>query len=110
MAHKKEDEGTRRIVRHLHGLVTYGPWDLDVASAMSAHGYDEVKWAEGQVMLAELVNCGAPAGGLLDAAAAWYEEAETTARQALATQPQLLAKLGIRVETTGCQCRVVGAT
>ena len=109
LAHKKENEGTSTIVRHLHGLVTYGPWDLDVASAMSAHGYDEVKWAEGQVMLAELVNGGAPAGSILDAAAAWYDEAATTARQALAAQPQLLAKLGIAQDAAGCQCQVMGA-
>jgi len=109
MMNQKEGKGTSTVVRHLHGLVTKGPWDLDVASAMSAHGYDEVKWAEGQVMLAELVNCGAPVGAMLDAAVAWYEEAATTARQALATQPQLLAKLGIDAEASGCPCRVVGA-
>ena len=48
------------MIRRLHGLVTYGPWDLDIASAMSAYGYDEVKWAEGQGMLAELVTCDTP--------------------------------------------------
>ena len=83
------------MVRRLHGLVTYGPWDLDIASAMSAYGYDEVKWAEGQGMLAELVSCDAPAGTTLAAAAAWYDEAATTARHALATHPRLLAKLGL---------------
>jgi len=76
---------------------------------MSAHGYDEVKWAEGQMMLAELVNCGAPAGRILDAAAAWYDEAANTARQALAAEPQLLAKLGIAQEVAGCHCRAMGA-
>jgi len=90
-----EDEGTTTVVQRLHGLVTVGPWDLDVASAMSVHGYDEVKWAEGQVMLAELVNCGLPANAILDAAIAWYEEAAATARRALAAHPQLLLKLGI---------------
>jgi hypothetical protein len=83
------------VVRQMHNLVTYGPWDLDVASAMSAHGYDEVKWAEGQAMLAELISCNAPAQGALSAAQAWYREAATTAQGVLAAQPQLLAKLGL---------------
>ena len=83
------------MVRRLHGLVTYGPWDLDIASAMSAYGYDEVKWAEGQGVLAELVSCDAPTGTTLDTAAAWYDEAAITARHALATHPRLLAKLGL---------------
>jgi hypothetical protein len=83
------------MVRRLHGLVTYGPWDLDIASAMSDYGYDEVKWAEGQGMLAELVSCDAPTGTTLDAATAWYDEAAVTARHALATHPRLLAKLGL---------------
>ena len=109
MIQSKDEQGTSEIVGHLHGLVTYGPWDLDVASAMSAHGYDEVKWAEGQVMLAELVNSSSVAGGLMDAAVAWYEEAATAAREALAAQPQLLAKLGIPTERPSCRCRVVGA-
>jgi hypothetical protein len=83
------------VVRRLHGLVTCGPWDLDVASAMSAHGYDAVKWAEGQSMLAELVSCRVPAASMLKAAVTWYEEAATAAQRALATQPELLAKLGL---------------
>jgi hypothetical protein len=95
MAHHKEDRGADTMVRRLHGLVTYGPWDLDIASAMSAYGYDQVKWAEGQGMLAELVSCDAPARTMLDAAAAWYDEAAITARHALATHPRLLAKLGL---------------
>jgi hypothetical protein len=95
MAHHKEDRGADAMVQRLHGLVTYGPWDLDIASAMSAFGYDEVKWAEGQGMLAELVSCDAPTGTSLDAATAWYDEAAITARHALATHPRLLAKLGL---------------
>jgi hypothetical protein len=83
------------VVRQMHNLVTYGPWDLDVASAMSAHGYDEVKWAEGQAILAELVSSDTPARSTLSAAQAWYKEAAATARGVLATQPQLLAKLGL---------------
>ena len=62
---------------------------------MSVYGYDEVKWAEGQGVLAELVSSDAPAQGTLAAALAWYEEAATAARQALAAQPQLLARLGL---------------
>ena len=83
------------VVLHLHGLVTYGPWDLDAAAAMSAYGYDEVKWAEGQGMLAELLSADAPAQATLAAARAWYEEAARDARRALATRPQVLAKLGL---------------
>lgn len=83
------------MVRHLHGLVTYGPGDLLIASAMSAQGYDAVKWAEGQGMLAELVSTETPPVGTLDAAAAWYEEAATAARRVLAGEPNLLAKLGL---------------
>jgi hypothetical protein len=109
VAREMEDESTSKVVRRLHGLVTYGPWDLDVASAMSIHGYDEVKWAEGQVMLAELVNCSLPPKGILDAAVAWYEEAAATARRALVADPQLLAKLGIMAETADSRCRAVGA-
>jgi hypothetical protein len=95
MAHHKENRGADAMIRRLHGLVTYGPWDLDIASAMSAYGYDEVKWAEGQGMLAELVTCDTPTATTLDAAAGWYDEAAITARHALATHPRLLAKLGL---------------
>jgi hypothetical protein len=95
MAHHKEDRGADAMVRRLHGLVTYGPWDLDIASAMSAYGYDQVKWAEGQGMLAELVTHDAPTRTTLAAAAAWYDEAAIIARNALATHPRLLAKLGL---------------
>lgn len=91
----RDDGDAATVVRRLHGLVTCGPWDLDVASAMSAYGYDAVKWAEGQGMLAELVSCTVPATSTLTAAAAWYEEAAGAAQRALATQPELLAKLGL---------------
>jgi hypothetical protein len=93
--HQVENTAANAIVLHLHGLVTYGPWDLDVAAAMSDYGYDEVKWAEGQGMLAELLSAEAPAQNTLAAARSWYEEAAKAARRALATQPQALAKLGL---------------
>lgn len=83
------------IVQHLHGLVVHGPWDLDIAAAMSPYGYNEVKWAEGQSMLAELVSSETPARRTLAAAKAWYEEAAAAAQRALSAQPQLLTKLGL---------------
>lgn len=86
---------TSAVVQQMHNLVTYGPWDLEVASAMSPHGYDEVKWAEGQAMLAELISCDTPARRTLSAAQTWYQEAAATARDVLAARPQLLAKLGL---------------
>ena len=49
------------VVRQMHNLVTYGPWDLDAASAMSRYGYDEAKWAEDQGVLAGLVSSDRPA-------------------------------------------------
>ncbi len=88
--------GVETVIRRLHGLVIRGPWDLEIAAAMSVFGYDEVKWVEGQTMLAELVNCEAPAPSLLEAALAWYEEAATAARRALSAQPHLLARLGLK--------------
>lgn len=94
-----EDPRTQRaakaMIQHLHNLVTYGPWDLEIAAAMSTRGYDEVKWAEGQGVLAELVSSELPETGTVSAAAAWYDEAANAARQALAAQPGLLAKLGL---------------
>lgn len=93
--HQTETTAASAIVLHLHGLVTYGPWDLDVAAAMSGYGYDEVKWAEGQGMLAELLSVEEPAQSTLSAARVWYEEAAKAARRALAAQPQALAKLGL---------------
>ncbi len=89
------------VVRQMHNLVTYGPWNLEVASAMSAHGYDAVKWAEGQAMLAELISSDTPGQSTLSAAQAWYEEAADTARGVLATQPLLLAKLGLVASGSG---------
>jgi hypothetical protein len=91
----------RSLVHHLHGLVVYGPGDLEIAHAFAPYGYDAVKWAEGQGMLAELVTCDAPAEGCLAAAQAWYREAASTARRALASRPRLLAKLGLCEMCTG---------
>jgi hypothetical protein len=93
--HQAANSATSAIILHLHSLVTYGPWDLDVAAAMSAYGYDEVKWAEGQGMLAELLSAEAPAENTLSAARTWYEEAARAAQRALAAEPQALAKLGL---------------
>jgi hypothetical protein len=84
------------VIRHLHNLVTTGPWQLDIVGAMSPHGYDEVKWAEGEAMLAELISSNAPPRAILTAAACWYQEAAAAAQQALAGRPHLLAKLGLR--------------
>lgn len=83
------------VVQKMHNLVTYGPGDLDAAFAMAQYGYDEVKWAEGQGVLAELVSSENPARSTMAVALAWYEEAAGAARRALAGQPQLLAKLGL---------------
>lgn len=89
------------VVRSLHKLVTYGPWDLDIADAMSAYGYDAVKWAEGEGMLAELVSVNSPEDVSLTTAVEWCQEATVAAQCALATKPQLLAKLG--VAEVGCK-------
>ena len=75
--------------------MTYGPWDLDVASAMVGHGYDEAKWAEGQGVLAELVSSSRSTADNLATAIGWYEEAASVARQVLAARPRLLAKIGV---------------
>ena len=90
-----ESTDAQTVIRHLHGVVTYGPWDLEIASCMSAYGYDEVKWAEGQSILAELVSNDAPATTTLMTAVRWFEEAARTARHALPAQPRLLARLGL---------------
>jgi hypothetical protein len=90
-----ENSDARTLVRHLHRIVTSGPWEIDIAWAMSPHGYDEVKWAEGQAMLAELVSNNTPSRAVLTAAARWYQEAAAAAQQALAGQPHLLTKLGL---------------
>jgi alpha-beta hydrolase superfamily lysophospholipase len=100
VAHYKGNADVDAVVRHLHGLVTCGPRDLDIASAMSAQGYDAVKWAEGQGMLAELVSADLLTEASLTAAMGWYDDAAKAARRALAAQPQLLAKLGVTL--AGC--------
>lgn len=97
VAHWGERPEPGSIVRCLHELVTRGPWDLEIAAAMYAHGYDEVKWAEGQGVLAELVTDEASPDTSLSAAVRWYEEAATIAQQALASKPRLLQKLGVVV-------------
>jgi hypothetical protein len=83
------------VIRALHGLVTNGPGDLEIAWAMSAQGYDAVKWAEGQGMLAELVSCDLPVADHVAQAIGWYKAAATAAERALSMQPHLLAKLGL---------------
>ena len=91
----QREKGPDAVLLHLHKLVTHGPGDLDIASAMSAYGYDAVKWAEGQGMLAELVTCDLPSESSLAVAKDWCQEATTAARDALATSPRLLRKLGV---------------
>lgn len=95
VARRKKKEDASAIIQHLHKLVTYGPWDLDIAHAMAIYGYDEVKWAEGQVVLAELVSCDRPVDRHVAAATRWYQEAATAAQHALMSRPQLLNKLGV---------------
>ena len=97
VAHRRKKEDANTIIQHLHKLVTYGPWDLEIAHAMAGYGYDEVKWAEGQVALAELVSGDRPADSRLAAASKWYEEAAAAAERALITSPRLLDKLGVAV-------------
>ena len=96
VARRNKEEDASTIIQHLHELVTYGPWDLDIAAAMAVYGYDEVKWAEGQVVLAELISADRPVEGHLVAAAQWYREAARTAQSALMTRPRLLDKLGVQ--------------
>lgn len=91
-----ESYETRIIIQHLHNIVTAGPWQLDIAWAMSPHGYDQVKWAEGEAILAELISNNAPPRAILAAAACWYQEAAAAAQQALAGQPHLLTRLGLK--------------
>ena len=95
VAHRRKKEDANTIIQHLHQLVTYGPWDLDIAHAMARYGYDEVKWAEGEVVLAELVSGERLAEGRLAAASEWYKEAAATAQCALVARPGLLDKLGV---------------
>jgi hypothetical protein len=90
------DTDLQTVTHRLHRFVTAGPWDLDIAWAMSAQGYDEVKWAEGQAILAELINCEVPARTVLTAAAGWYQAAAVAAQHALAGRPHLLTKLGVQ--------------
>lgn len=101
-APQAEVDAIGRVIRCLHGLVTAGPWDLDIAWAMSAHGYDETKWAEGQGILAELVSSEAPESTTLQTAESWCEEAASVARSTLAADPQLLAKLGLSAGCNAC--------
>jgi hypothetical protein len=89
----REDANT--VIQHLQQLVTCGPWDLDIAYAMAGYGYDAVKWAEGESVLAELVSCDRPGQYHLSLAVQWYSEAATTARKALIARPQLLKKIGV---------------
>jgi hypothetical protein len=63
---------------------------------MAVQGYDEVKWAEGEVVLAELISCERPIDQNLAAANRWYEEAATAAQRALDTRPGLLNKIGVK--------------
>lgn len=79
----------------LRWLVTNGPSDLDIAAAMAAHGYDAVKWAEGQALLAEWVVFGPPPSLDDSLAGLWLREALSVARVALAGRPELLAKVGL---------------
>ncbi len=95
VAHSGKKEEASVVIRHLGRLVTFGPQDLEIIGAMSAHGYDAIKWAEGQGVLAELLSCDQPVEGLVDSAQAWYREAAVAARSALVKKPQLLTKLGV---------------
>ncbi len=95
VAHREDGEIVGTVIRRLHRLVTYGPRDLDIATAMSTYGYNEAKWAEGQGVLAALVTCDRPEERCLEAALEWYREAAHVAHEALAAKPQLLAKIGV---------------
>jgi hypothetical protein len=95
VAHRVGGWEVDAVLQRLHRLVTYGPGDLDIAFAMAAHGYDAVKWAEGQSVLAELISCDRLAESNLAAADEWCQEAADAARCALATRPLLLHKLGV---------------
>lgn len=96
VAHRQERRDASTIIQHLHKLVTNGPWDLDIAQAMAIQGYDEVKWAEGQVVLAELISSEKPPEQHLTAADKWYEEAVAAAQRALVSRPGLLSKIGVK--------------
>jgi hypothetical protein len=94
VAHYGKADEVSAVIRHLGRLVTCAPQDLEIIGAMSAYGYDAVKWAEGQGVLAELLECDQPLN-LVDSARDWYREASVAARRALVTRPQLLTKLGV---------------
>jgi hypothetical protein len=96
VAQRQERRDASTIIQHLHRLVTNGPRDLDIAQAMAVQGYDEIKWAEGQVVLAELISCDRPAEQHLTAADRWYEEAAIAAQHALDSRPGLLQKIGVQ--------------
>ena len=96
VAHRKGRRDASTIIQLLHQLVTNGPWDLDIAQAMALQGYDEVKWAEGQVVLAELISCDRPREQHLAAADSWCEEAVRAAECALVSRPGLLHKIGVK--------------
>ena len=95
VAHYGKKEEASAIIQHLGRLVTRGPQDLEIVGAMSPYGYDAVKWAEGQGVLAELLSCDQPLDRLVDSAQEWYRDAAVVARSALVTKPQLLDKLGV---------------
>ncbi len=95
VAHYGTKEKANAVIRQLGRLVTHGPQDLEIVGAMSAYGYDAVKWAEGQGVLAELLSCDPPLEVMVDSAQDWYHEAVVAARHALVAQPQLLVKLGV---------------
>ena len=95
VAHHNRRGDADTLIRQIHRLVTEGPWDLEIAFAMSVYGYDAVKWAEGECMLAELVSRDRPGERYLVTATDWYNEAATAARSALISKPQLLDKLGV---------------
>jgi hypothetical protein len=95
VAHRDQEKDVDLVIRHLHRIVLHGPWDLEIAAAMARYGYDAVKWAEGESVLAALVSREGPRDYHLISARQWYDEASAAARSALVTAPQLLAKLGI---------------
>jgi len=95
VAQEIQREEINTVIQHLHRLVIHGPWDLEIAYALSGYGYDAVKWAEGEMVLAELVSCDRPRTGHLTTAVQWYDEAVRAAQRALVNKPQLLEKLGV---------------
>jgi len=101
VARRDPDSDADRVIRHLDRFVRHGPWDLEIAAAMSRQGYDAVKWAEGESVLAALVSCERPTDQHLISAMQWYEEAARAAQSALVSAPQLLAKLGITEAVIG---------